>query len=68
MKFHRTTADQQKSNKSRSGFRISVRDYTLIIPLLAILLIVTLIVALIWITSRDNQSETEKAHHRCSVG
>lgn len=60
MKFHHAETDQHEIGKSRSGFRIFVRDYTLIIPLLAILLIVTLIVALIWITSRDNRFETEK--------
>ncbi|MDR2310375.1 MAG: PAS domain S-box protein [Brucellaceae bacterium] len=60
MRFQRAVKNPQDSSKSRSGFRIAVRDYTLIIPLLAILLIVTLIVALIWMTSRDNQSETEK--------
>ena len=60
MKFRHTAANPQDNSQSLSGFRASVRDYTLAIPLLAILLIVTLIVALIWMTSRDNQSETEK--------
>ncbi|HWD12461.1 PAS domain S-box protein [Pseudochrobactrum sp. sp1633] len=52
--------DHNSSSKSQTGFRLTARDYTLIIPLLAILLIVTLTVTLLWMTSRDNQSETEK--------
>lgn len=54
----RKTAPRSEVNKR--GFNISLRDYTLIIPLLGVLLIVTLTVALLMMTTRDNQSEADK--------
>ena len=60
MKLRRAAGNPQENSTNPSGFRLSVRDYTLMIPLFAILLIVTLTVTLLWMTSRENQSETEK--------
>lgn len=55
-----TAGSELRNTKTKRGFALSLRDYTLIIPLLAILLIVTLTVALMMMTSRDNQSEADK--------
>lgn len=46
--------------KTKRGFILALRDNTLIIPLLAILLIVTLTLALLFMTSRDNRFDAER--------
>lgn len=60
MRLRRAATHLQHHNRPAAGRRSSMRDYTLVIPLVAILLIVTLVVALIWMTSRGDRSETER--------